>query len=272
MNEIKPTKCEVIGNMLKSEGNLHVRGIGKIYKLTSPSGKIYIGQTIQPINRRWNDYRTCKCKDQPKLFHAIKKYGFSNFSASVIEICDPSILNDRETHWITHYNSVNEGYNCTHGGEHPIFSAESIEKIRASAIKFWKTDTRARVECSNASKRGWTSQRHKSHARNLQSLWKDPTYRENQTQKRIGKKWTEKQTTDAKSRMLGVNPKMSDYTEAERAIISSIHRRQEYTDDDKKLLKNLRLAAKTRISKVKPPSGSRPDPHDLVARYDTPTA
>lgn len=247
MNEIKPTKCEAIGNTLKNEDGLHVRGIGKIYMLKSPSGKIYIGKTIQPINRRWSRYRTCKCKDQPKLFNAIKKYGFSNFSAEVIETCDPLVLSSRETYWITHYNSVVEGYNCTQGGEHMVFSAESIEKIRTSVTEFWKTDTRARIECSNASKRGWTSQRHESHSRNLQSLWSDPVYRKNQIQKRVGKKWSEKQMEEAKVRMRGVNPKMSDYTEDERATISSIHRRQEYTDDDKKILKQLRLAAKSRL-------------------------
>lgn len=45
-----------------------------IYKLTSPSGKSYVGQSIN-IEKRLNRYRIMQCNGQPGIFRAIKKYG-----------------------------------------------------------------------------------------------------------------------------------------------------------------------------------------------------
>ena len=45
----------------------HYKPFGYIYKLTSPSNKCYIGQTIQNIKHRWNVYRRLKCIKQPQL-------------------------------------------------------------------------------------------------------------------------------------------------------------------------------------------------------------
>jgi group I intron endonuclease len=48
---------------------------GYIYKLTSPSNKCYVGQTVN-INKRFSEYKTFHhCKNQPKLFNSLKKYG-----------------------------------------------------------------------------------------------------------------------------------------------------------------------------------------------------
>ena len=46
-----------------------------IYKIVSPSEKIYIGQSIN-IEKRWEkNYKTLKCKTQTKLYNSLKKYG-----------------------------------------------------------------------------------------------------------------------------------------------------------------------------------------------------
>jgi len=51
-----------------------------IYKHTSPTGKCYIGQTVD-IKNRWKPsaYRQCK-----KFHNAIKKYGWENFTHEII--------------------------------------------------------------------------------------------------------------------------------------------------------------------------------------------
>lgn len=49
--------------------------VGKVYKITSPSGKIYIGSTYQKIDKRWNVYKNLSCKTQCKLYRSLKKYG-----------------------------------------------------------------------------------------------------------------------------------------------------------------------------------------------------
>jgi len=47
--------------------------IGYIYKITNPSGKIYIGQTTN-IHIRKSKYKNSNCKNQTRLFNSIKKY------------------------------------------------------------------------------------------------------------------------------------------------------------------------------------------------------
>ena len=45
-----------------------------IYKITSPSNKIYIGQSIN-IERRFNSYKNLShCKQQIKLYNSLQKY------------------------------------------------------------------------------------------------------------------------------------------------------------------------------------------------------
>lgn len=89
-----------------------------IYKITSPSGKIYIGQSPD-INRRWNVYRLELCKLQRRLYRSIKKYGWENHKTEVIEICSIKKLNEKEIYWISFYNSFGtfHGMNLTIGGE-----------------------------------------------------------------------------------------------------------------------------------------------------------
>lgn len=48
-----------------------------IYKITSPSKKVYIGQTID-WDRRKKQYKNLNCKLQKKLFSSFKKYGTEN--------------------------------------------------------------------------------------------------------------------------------------------------------------------------------------------------
>lgn len=59
--------------------------IGIIYKYTSPSGKVYIGQTIDEKKRR-KEFRNLNIKYAGrKINHARKKYGPENFEYEVLE-------------------------------------------------------------------------------------------------------------------------------------------------------------------------------------------
>ena len=67
------------------------------------------------------------------IHRAINKYGKSNFTIEVIEEVESTNLNDRERYWIKYYNSYNNGYNSTKGGQDKIkmfknLDAESIIK------------------------------------------------------------------------------------------------------------------------------------------------
>jgi group I intron endonuclease len=82
-----------------------------IYKILSPTNKIYIGQSID-IKRRFKEYKTFQCKQQPKIHNSLKKYGPENHIFEIIEECSLEQLNEKELYWKIYYNSINEGLNC----------------------------------------------------------------------------------------------------------------------------------------------------------------
>ena len=94
---------------------------GFIYKITNTiNGKSYIGQTIQNVKERFYQHCATKCSkvvSNMAIHRAIKKYGKSNFTVEVIKEIDSTNLNDRERYWIKYYNSYNNGYNSTKGGQ-----------------------------------------------------------------------------------------------------------------------------------------------------------
>ena len=106
---------------------------GYIYKITSPSGKIYIGQTNDIIKRR-NAYNSNHCKRQPKLYNSIKKYGWNNHTFEIIEEVSMEFnkfwLNLQEIYCIDFYNSFVNGLNCTLGGDGANHSDETKQKIK----------------------------------------------------------------------------------------------------------------------------------------------
>lgn len=106
-----------------------------IYKLTSPSGKSYIGQS-RDIIMRFRGHKSDTKRKHQKLYYGIRKYGYENFTKEILEECSMDVLDKREVYWIDYYDSINNGYNCDVGGQiHKAFSAEHIEKIRQAAIK-----------------------------------------------------------------------------------------------------------------------------------------
>jgi len=83
-----------------------------VYKITSPNGKTYIGQSIN-IKRRFSTYRLNKTNNrQPRLYGSFKKYGVENHIFEIIEYCNIEKLNERERYFqelngATGINSLN---------------------------------------------------------------------------------------------------------------------------------------------------------------------
>lgn len=110
--------------------------MGFIYKVTSPSGKHYIGQTQQTVELRWKQHidaahRTYK--DHCKVLNkAIRKYGHKNFDVEVLEECDSQHLDALEVEWIGKYNCLTpNGMNiksCDYSGKHNDDSKDKISK------------------------------------------------------------------------------------------------------------------------------------------------
>ena len=83
-----------------------------IYKITSPSGRVYIGQSMN-IERRFRGYKTLiNCKGQTKLYRSFLKYGSINHTYEIIELCELSMLNERERFWQEYFECITNGLNC----------------------------------------------------------------------------------------------------------------------------------------------------------------
>lgn len=83
------------------------------------TNKKYIGITKYDIDCRFKQHVAySKKKNNRKLSNAISKYGEHSFSVQLLEVVnDLEEANDREIFWIKHYNSFENGYNMTEGGD-----------------------------------------------------------------------------------------------------------------------------------------------------------
>jgi len=82
-----------------------------IYKITSPTGRIYIGQSID-IRTRHRDY-VYNVAVQSRLSRSFAKHGQQNHIFETIELCGKDELNTRERYWQEHFEVVGKnGLNC----------------------------------------------------------------------------------------------------------------------------------------------------------------
>ena len=88
-----------------------------IYKITNiQNNKVYIGQTIRPVQERFNRHLNDALHNviDTHFARAIRKYGKDSFSWEVIDTANTQEeLTIKERYWIQYYNSVKEGYNET---------------------------------------------------------------------------------------------------------------------------------------------------------------
>jgi group I intron endonuclease len=73
-----------------------------IYKITSPTNKVYIGQSIN-LNNRFQSYKRLECKQQPQIFNSLNKHGFNNHIIEILEECSLELLNERENFYKTQF-------------------------------------------------------------------------------------------------------------------------------------------------------------------------
>lgn len=92
------------------------------------NSKVYIGQTRTSIDQRWKEHlRHAQYGDQV-INKAMKKYGIDKFYIETLEICDISILDEREMYYIDLYDSTDKskGYNVSIGGNTPRFKRKTL--------------------------------------------------------------------------------------------------------------------------------------------------
>jgi group I intron endonuclease len=83
-----------------------------IYKITSPSNKTYIGQSIDIERRKIQYIKLNKSCIGPKLYNSLQKYGWEQHIFKIIEECNLEQLNGREIFYKQQF--INEfGWNKT---------------------------------------------------------------------------------------------------------------------------------------------------------------
>ena len=114
-----------------------------IYKITSPSGRVYIGKTCNYKQRIWQYKHSAK--GQKLLKNSFQKYGFDAHLFEIVEAFNRelSYVNEREIFWIKEFksNSVKypemRGMNLTDGGEGTMghkFTPEQLKRLSDSHI------------------------------------------------------------------------------------------------------------------------------------------
>ena len=92
------------------------------------NSKVYIDQTRTSVDQRWKEHlRHAQYGDQV-INRAMKKYGVDKFYIETLEICDVSILDEREIYYIDLYDSTDKskGYNVSIGGNTPRFKRKAL--------------------------------------------------------------------------------------------------------------------------------------------------
>lgn len=111
---------------------------GSIYLIINlVNNKKYVGQTTKKVESRFKQHCT-KSSSCIKLRNAIQKYGKENFKIITLKVfacSDFETLHKQldywETWYIEYYHSVEQGYNCSGGGQFSIaVSQETREKLR----------------------------------------------------------------------------------------------------------------------------------------------
>jgi hypothetical protein len=103
---------------------------GIIYKITSPSGKVYVGQTVRSFEKRMQEHKDSKSKCSA-VKNAIDKYKDQMKYEIVEDNVPQEQLDEREIHWIKELNSLTpNGYNLNTGGQFFQMTQEAKDNMR----------------------------------------------------------------------------------------------------------------------------------------------
>lgn len=114
-----------------------------VYCLTFPNGKRYVGvgTSCKGIYGRWDNYKNLKCKGQPKLYNALKKYGPENVKFEVIletEDKDNALRSEMYLIDIWKLQDIEYGYNINDGGKGNNGYKHSPERIQKIIVNLKK--------------------------------------------------------------------------------------------------------------------------------------
>lgn len=128
---------QTCNHVLKVSSFNELSRVWVVYKVTSPSGKTYVGITGRTLDRRQIEHAYQARSGSHRHFaNALRKYG----EAMVWELLDEGIesleeANDLECAYVTQLRSSDRqfGYNLTEGGDGVVATAETRTKMSVSA-------------------------------------------------------------------------------------------------------------------------------------------
>lgn len=128
-----------------------------IYKIVSPTGKIYIGQSIDIERRRLHYKRGCY-STQRRIYNSITRHGFNRHTFTVVEECSLEDLNSRERYWQEYYEVLGqEGLNCKltgiadRKGSHSEATKKKMSEAKIGIT--WKEESIKKRAISNTGKK-----------------------------------------------------------------------------------------------------------------------
>lgn len=184
--------------------------VGKcIYKITSPSNRIYIGQSSN-IEKRISYYSGLQCAEQQKIYASLKKYGWKNHKFEIIEICTSENIDDREKYWISYYKSSSDNHlNILNGGKGSsgrVWTRELRDKLRnANLGKKQSEETKQKKALANTGKKRSEETKKKISEAN-KGKKRSPEAIANSIKGRIGIKLSEEHKEKLRQRMTLNNP------------------------------------------------------------------
>lgn len=126
-----------------------------VYKITSPSQRVYVGSSVN-LRSRYNTYKNYPSKKQKLLFRSINKYGFEQHSFEILCLCEPSERLKKERFYGDAYKSLS-----TFGGlnlilpmsdDSPAIYSEQTIKLFSEIGKNRKYSAETRLKFSQAKK------------------------------------------------------------------------------------------------------------------------
>lgn len=121
-----------------------------IYKITSPSKRVYIGQSID-IEKRFKAYEKIndRTKQQVRLYRSFLKHGVDKHKFEILEECLESELNEKERYYQDLYSAIGKnGLNCrltTAIDRSGCLSDETLNKLKGKPCS---SETRLKISTS----------------------------------------------------------------------------------------------------------------------------
>lgn len=117
------------------------------------TGKCYVGQTKHTLDERVSKNPLRSYKHNKQLVDDITTYGWDSFESLVLEAVDDSLLDEKETYWITELSKTVELYNKqmvgTSNSRHTIRQLNSVDKETSKLFcRLYKEENLSATEIS----------------------------------------------------------------------------------------------------------------------------